>query len=178
MADRDIIAHVLGLWPDVEFGDEEMAILTREIKGLPEEQAKAAIDEIKATRSARKPAVAWIVKAMRALRRSLRTVAVQRVAERAAAPAPDLGPCKSVTDWSVWHLSNPNVWLNEACERQPGLLAMVKAFAARRGLRVIGEEIGKLDGDQAVERYERIAELRRAAVQIQKAERAGAQIKR
>lgn len=63
------LEHITSLWPDADFSESELRIMARESKGISEDQARAALDEVKATRSARKPAVAWIVEALRGLRR-------------------------------------------------------------------------------------------------------------
>lgn len=63
------LEHIASLWPDADFSEAELRIMARESKGISEDQARAALDEVKATRSARKPAVAWIVEALRGLRR-------------------------------------------------------------------------------------------------------------
>lgn len=68
----EILAHIAALWPDCEFTDAELSIVSRECKGVPDDQAKAAIDEVKATRTARKPAIAWIIERLRRIRQDRR----------------------------------------------------------------------------------------------------------
>lgn len=68
MGAAEIVRHILDTWPDATFSDSEVRLLTRAVKGVPDDQAMVAIDAIRLDKASRKPAPSWIYERMQKIR--------------------------------------------------------------------------------------------------------------